>query len=48
MSISTKILIERSSKLSIYEMLQLMLNFGGLIVAMIGLIVAIIKLDNKK
>ncbi|AXQ79684.1 putative holin-like toxin [Streptococcus chenjunshii] len=48
MSISTKIWIERSSKLTIYEALQLMLTFGSLMVALVGLVVCLINFHNKK
>lgn len=48
MSAYAKILKERSSMLSIYEALQLMIDFAGLIVAILILVVEIIVHKTKK
>ena len=39
---------ERSRLLSVFEALQLMINFSGLIVAVLALVVSIIVLKDKK
>ena len=39
---------ERSRLLSVFEALQLMINFSGLIVAILALVVSIIVLKDKK
>ena len=49
MKIGNSIFEERRvAGLSTYEVLQLMLAFGSLLVALIALVVAIVKSDNKK
>ena len=39
---------ERSRLLSVFEALQLMINFSGLIVAVLALVISIIALKDKK
>ena len=39
---------ERGRLLSVFEVLQLMINFSGLIVAVLALVVSIIILKDKK
>ncbi|EPU19236.1 MULTISPECIES: putative holin-like toxin [Streptococcus] len=48
MYVSAKIQRERGRLLSIYETMQLMLGFGSFLLSLIGLIVVIVKLSNKK
>ncbi|EFY01913.1 putative holin-like toxin [Streptococcus dysgalactiae] len=48
MNVGTKIQRERSELLSVYETMQLMLEFGSFLLSLIGLVVIIVKLSNKK
>ncbi|MGG6835857.1 putative holin-like toxin [Streptococcus canis] len=48
MNVGTKIQKERSELLSVYETMQLMLGFGSFLLSLIGLVVMIVKLSNKK
>ncbi|MEY8435419.1 putative holin-like toxin [Streptococcus hyointestinalis] len=41
-------LTERSSLLSTYEAIQLMLGFGSFLLTLIGLVIVIVKMNNKK
>ena len=47
MDVSTKI-YERSSLLSAYETIQIILGFGMFTIALIGLVVSLLKHDKKK
>lgn len=48
MNVSAKIQRERSDLLSTYEAIQLMLAFGSFLLTLIGLVIAIVKISNKK
>lgn len=48
MCVSAKIQRERSRLLSTYETMHLMIEFGSFLLSLIGLMIVIVKVSNKK